>query len=87
MALHIEHNDPRYAESAAEILRRHNRGEPEANITSAVRDFLVTTGLVKGEGDSRGEPTGPRLTAGRGRGGRGTVGWGGRTTLLTGLGL
>ena len=47
MALHINTNDPRYAEAAAEILRRHDNGEPEANITSAVRDFLVTTGLVK----------------------------------------
>ena len=44
---HIDYNNPRYAESAAEILRRHNNSEPEANITSAVRDFLVTTGLVK----------------------------------------
>ena len=26
--------------AAAEILRRHNIGEPEANITTAVRDFL-----------------------------------------------
>ena len=44
---HIDYNDPRYTESAAEILRRHDNGEPEANITSAVRDFLVTTGLVR----------------------------------------
>ncbi len=47
MALHIDTRDPRYAEAAAEILRRHENGEPEANITSAVRDFLVITGLVK----------------------------------------
>ena len=46
MPVHIDYNDPRYAESAAEILRRHNNGEAEANITSAVRDFLVLTGLV-----------------------------------------
>ena len=46
MPVHIDYNDPRYAESAAEILRRHNNGEPEANITTAVRDFLVLTGLV-----------------------------------------
>ena len=38
---------PNYAESAAEILRRHDRGEAEANITTAVRDFLVLTGLAK----------------------------------------
>ena len=47
MPVHIDDTDPRYAESAAEILSRHNRGEAEANITSAVRDFLILTGLVK----------------------------------------
>ena len=47
MPLHIDYNDPRYAESAAEILRRHDNAEPEANITSAVRDFLIVTGLAK----------------------------------------
>ena len=46
MPVHLDYNDPRYAKSAAEILRRHNNGEAEANITSAVRDFLVLTGLV-----------------------------------------
>ena len=46
---HIDSNDPRYAEAAAEILRRHNSGEAEANITSAVRDFLTLTKLVKSE--------------------------------------
>ena len=35
--------------AAAEILRRHEGGEVEANITSAVRDFLVATGLAKVE--------------------------------------
>ena len=49
MAVHIDPNDPQYAEAAAEILRRHNRGEPEANITSAVRDFLILTGLARSE--------------------------------------
>ena len=47
MALHINTNDPKYAAAAADILQRHNAGEPEANITSSVRDFLITTGLVK----------------------------------------
>ncbi len=42
----IDYNDPRYPELAAAILRRHDLGEAEANITSAVRDFLVTTKLV-----------------------------------------
>ena len=49
MPVHIDYNDPKYSESAAEILRRHNRSEPEANITSAVRNFLTITGLVKDE--------------------------------------
>ena len=46
MPLHIEYNDPRYADYAAEILRRHDNAEPEANITSAVRDFLIATRLA-----------------------------------------
>ena len=46
MAGQIDYNDPRYVQFAAEILRRHDNGEPEANITSAVRDFLIVTGLV-----------------------------------------
>ena len=49
MPIHIDPNDPRYANAAAEILRRHDRGEPEANITSAVRDFLILTGLARSE--------------------------------------
>ena len=49
MAIQIDYNDPRYAQAAAEILRRHDNGEPEANITSAVRDFLILTGLASGE--------------------------------------
>ena len=49
MSIHIDPNDPRYRHAAAEILRRHGNGEPEANITSAVRDFLILTGLVRSE--------------------------------------
>ena len=49
MAAQIDYNDPRYDQAAAEILRRHDNGEPEANITSAVRDFLILTGLASGE--------------------------------------
>ena len=49
MSIQIDYNDPRYAQAAAEILRRHENGEPEANITSAVRDFLILTGLVRAE--------------------------------------
>ena len=46
LPVHIDPNDPDCAEAAAEILRRHDAGQPEANITSAVRDFLVRTRLV-----------------------------------------
>ena len=49
MATQIDYNDPRCAQAAAEILRRHDAGEPEANITSAVRDFLIATGLASSE--------------------------------------
>ena len=49
MPEHLDDNDPRYAQAAAEILRRHDGGEPEANITSAVRDFLIVTGLVRAD--------------------------------------
>ena len=45
----INPNDPNCADAAAEILRRHNRGEPEANITTAVRNFLTISGLVGDE--------------------------------------
>ena len=37
----------RFKELAAAILQRHERGELEANITSAVRDFLIETQLAK----------------------------------------
>ncbi len=47
--MQIDPNDPNCADAAAEILRRHNRGEPEANITTAVRNFLTVTGLVRDE--------------------------------------
>ena len=49
MPIHIDPNDPRYGHAAAEILRRHDNFEPEANITSAVRDFLTSTGLARPE--------------------------------------
>ena len=49
VAVQIDYNDPRYSQAAAEILRRHDSGEPEANITSAVRDFLILTGLARVE--------------------------------------
>ena len=46
MPIHIDASDLKYAAAAAEILGRHERGEPEANITSAVRDFHILTGLA-----------------------------------------
>ena len=49
MAIHIDVEDPKHRKAAAEILRRHDNGEPEANITSAVRDFLIVTGLARSE--------------------------------------
>ena len=49
MPVHIDLNDPKYRNAAAEILRRHDNGEPEANITSVVRDFLIVTGLARSE--------------------------------------
>ena len=49
MPMHIDTNDPRYGHAAAEILRRHDSFQPEANITSAVRDFLILTGLARSE--------------------------------------
>ena len=47
MPVHIDYDDPKYAAAAAEILRRYEDSRAEANITSAVRDFLVVTGLVE----------------------------------------
>ena len=49
MPVHIDPNDPKCHNAAAEILRRHDNGEPEANITSAVRDFIIVTGLARSE--------------------------------------
>ena len=49
MPVHIDPNDPKCLAAAAEILRRHDNGEPEANITSVVRDFLIFTGLARSE--------------------------------------
>ena len=45
----LDINDPKFKELAVDILRRHENGEAEANITSAVRDFLIATSLAKSE--------------------------------------
>ena len=49
MDRHLDIDDPKYARAAGEILRRHENNEAEANITSAVRDFLILTGLARSE--------------------------------------
>ena len=49
MATHIDTRDHKYRHAAEQILRRHDNFDPEANITSAVRDFLILTGLVRSE--------------------------------------
>ena len=49
MAVHIDIDDPRFRVAAAQILLRHDNFQPEANITSAVRGFLILTGLARSE--------------------------------------
>ena len=49
MNTHLDVNDPAYRDAAAAILRRHDNFEAEANITTAVRDFLILTGLADGD--------------------------------------
>ena len=57
MAIHINIGDPKYGNAAEQILRRHDNFEPEANITSAVRDFLILTGLARSEEMVEANPT------------------------------
>ena len=45
----LDPNDDRFSRAAGEILRRYDAGEREANITSAIRDFLIVTGLASPE--------------------------------------
>ena len=49
MAVHIDIADPKYRDATAQILLRHDNFQPEANITSAVRDFLILTSLARSE--------------------------------------
>ena len=56
-------SDPRCAEAASEMLRRHERGELEANITSAARDFLTVTDMVKDEEIAEENPNAQVYTA------------------------
>ena len=43
----VDYNDPVYRDAAAALLFQHANSTAEANITSAVRDFLIRTGLAK----------------------------------------
>ena len=49
MPVHLDVDDPRYRQGAAQILLRHDSFQAEANITSSVRDFLILTGLARSE--------------------------------------
>ena len=55
MVEHLDLNDERYPDAAREILRRHDLNEAEANITSAIREFLTLTNLAKTERNRRRE--------------------------------
>ena len=44
---YLDIDRPKYPEAAANILQRHQEFDAEANITSAIRDFLVITGLAR----------------------------------------
>ena len=46
MATTIDYDNPDYFALAEAILQRHQSGGAEANITSAVRDFLIATQLA-----------------------------------------
>ena len=49
MVVHLDVNDERYPNAAERILQRHEQNVPEANITSAIRDFLILTNLAESE--------------------------------------
>ena len=49
MVVHLDVNDERYPDAAERILQRHDLNEAEANITSAIRDFLILTNLAKSD--------------------------------------
>ena len=49
MAKPIEYSDPKYFDLAEAILQRHETSTAEANITSAVRDFLTATQLASAD--------------------------------------
>ena len=47
MEAYLHDTDPTYREAAAAILQRYDAHQAEANITSAIRDFLIKTKLAK----------------------------------------
>ena len=49
MTTQTDAEDPRYSDAARQLLSRYDNFEAEANVTSAVRDFLITTGLANSE--------------------------------------
>ena len=49
MNSYLDINDARHQEIAAEILRRHVNAEHETNITTAIRDFLISTQLAQSQ--------------------------------------
>ena len=49
MVTHLDIGNPEYGRAAERILRLHDGFEAEANITSAVRDFLMLTGLARAD--------------------------------------
>ena len=49
MTTHLDMTDPKYAAAADFILDRYESEGAEANVTSAVRDFLLLTGLASAE--------------------------------------
>ena len=63
MTTQIDIDDPKYREAARQMLWRHDNFEAEANVTSAVRDFLITTGLAARRSSRRIRP--PKGRAGR----------------------
>ena len=49
MTTQIDIDDAKYREAARQMIWRHDNFEVEANVTSAVRDFLITTRLAASE--------------------------------------
>ncbi len=55
---HLNYDDPKYTDAARSILRRYDDFALEANITSAVRDFLTLTGLANADAMQEETPPG-----------------------------